>query len=90
MPLISLGVAVAFQIAIRNARPIGEDERLVDLLPLRAERHVHFLRRLDRLDELRALGAEHTADGILAVCLGVLRPIAYHRCSFAATSRSAE
>jgi hypothetical protein len=47
-------------------------------------------RSLDRLDQLRARSAQHQADRVLTVLVGVLNPLAEHSISFAPAARATE
>src|SRR5262249_17533378 len=88
--LILISVSVALKIRKPQAGAVGGPPHLLGLVVLPPQQAIDGPRTLDGLDQLGPGAPQHQADRILAVAVGVVRPLAKHTVGFAAPARATE
>src|SRR5262249_36932625 len=88
--LILIGIRISFEIGKTKPGTVGGSPHLVCFIVFPAEQAVDGTRALDRLDELGARPPQHQANGVLAITIGVVCPLAKHTVGFAAPARATE
>src|SRR5262249_38607715 len=88
--LILISVGIALKIRKPQARAVRGTPHLLGLVVLPPKQAVDGPRTLDRLDQLGPGAPQHQADRVLAVAVGVVRPLAKHTIGLAAPARATE
>src|SRR5262249_40054306 len=86
--LILISVSIALKIRKPQAGAVRRTPHLVRFIVLPPQQAIDGPRTLDRLDQLGTGPPQHQPDSMLAVAVGVVRPLAEHSISFAAPARA--